>query len=102
MNTNTLPVFLYPRGIAFNLPLVSSSWISVFFGIISFVMFLPKFFVEYDVMSEERDYNAAKKQAEADDAGEVVQDLPKPDYLTAFVCIVAFFFYLFNFIIVET
>ena len=65
-------------------------------------MFLPKFFVEYDVMTEEREYNAAKAAKNNENANQTPEELPKPNYFVASVCIIAFFFYLFNFIIVET
>lgn len=68
------------------------SWVSAGFGVISFVMFLPFFFKQYDVAKLERQSVMSDTESEK---------LPPPDKFMLFTLMVHFFVILFNFVLVE-
>ena len=77
------------------------SWTSSFLGLVTFIIFLPGIFNEFDVQDEVR---AAAFRAHKDgDGGESNEmELPKPDYLVLVICVASYSFYLFNFVVIET
>ena len=75
----------------------SYRWVSAFFGVVAFVLFLPLIFTEFDVAKIEREQNSEA----AANAQKLAQMLPPPDRLVMFVCIATFFIYMLNFVLIE-
>ena len=78
---------------------------SLLSGVLSFILFLPFIFYEVDVSQKEREYAIECKKAMNFEEGitrEVSLNLPAPDIIAAIICLVTFFTYIFNFVLIET
>ncbi|TRY68880.1 hypothetical protein TCAL_11023 [Tigriopus californicus] len=71
-----------------------SGWLSAVLGLISFVLFLPGIFKEFDVAEAE-----AEEGRRLDPSN---NNLSPPDMVVTISCIFNFFIYLINFVILET
>ncbi|XP_043266810.1 major facilitator superfamily domain-containing protein 8 isoform X2 [Venturia canescens] len=85
----------FVMGLPFNM-YTMAGWINVIMGICNFIMFLPWNFKECKIAAREAMRDQGKTSEE--DTWKTV----KPDYLAAWTMICAFFFLVFNFVLLET
>lgn len=74
----------------------AAGWINVLMGFLNFCMFLPFFFKEHSIAAKE----VMKMQGKASE--EETWKGIKPDYVSAWTLIGAFFVLVFNFVLLET
>jgi len=78
----------------------SAGWVSAITGVVSLVIMWPGIFFEFSVAQKEQQY-LAKKAAESQ-PDKKPQATLKPDLFAAWTCIIMFFMYFWNFVVMET
>lgn len=86
-------VWLFPNKLKLDM-YTASGWINVFLSVVNFCLFLPYFFKEHKIAGKE----AMMKQGAKNEK----ETWLKPDYLSAWTLIGAFFVLVFNFMLLET
>lgn len=74
----------------------AAGWINVFMGIVNFCLFLPFIFKERKIAAKEAMFKHGKESEEA------TWKSLRPDYISSWTLIVAFFVIVFNFMLLET
>lgn len=88
-------VWLIPNRLKLDM-YTAAGWINVFMGILNFCMFLPFFFKEHRIAAKEAMIKHGKESEEA------TWKAIKPDYISSWTLIIAFFVLVFNFMLLET
>lgn len=74
----------------------AAGWINVIMGVLNFCMFLPFVFKEHRIAAKEAMMRHGKESEEA------AWKALKPDYISSWTLIIAFFVLVFNFMLLET
>ncbi|XP_066999586.2 major facilitator superfamily domain-containing protein 8 [Anabrus simplex] len=74
----------------------AAGWINVVMGVLNFIMFLPAIFHEHRIAAREAMINQGMESEEA------TWKQVRPDYVSAWTLISAFFVLVFNFVLLET